>query len=166
MYRAQSPGLIESCSLYSPRTHWILFTMKHGQPESGQLAIDCIHSCYRPQWSWGEVIFSQASVILSRGGSTWAGTPPQDQAHTHPRDQVHPPEQCMPGDTGNKRAVRILLECILVKYKIWIPTQFQSSVTTHYCVLNIKTKHTCTICDKVVSRIGLIIQTRCVKKRC
>ena len=38
-----------------------------------------------------------------------------------PRDQVQPPRpgtpsqrQCMPGDTGNKRAVRILLECILV----------------------------------------------------
>ena len=26
----------------------------------------------------------------------------------------YPPEQCMLGDTGNKRAVRILLECILV----------------------------------------------------
>ena len=32
-----------------------------------------------------------------------------------PSGQVHtPPEQCMLGDTGNKRAVRILLECILV----------------------------------------------------
>ena len=31
-----------------------------------------------------------------------------------PWDQVHPPEQCMLGDAGNKRAVRILLECILV----------------------------------------------------
>ena len=30
-----------------------------------------------------------------------------------PLDQVHPPEQCMLGDTGNKRAVRILLEWIL-----------------------------------------------------
>ena len=48
---------------------------------------------------------------------------PRDKAHTHthprpctpPRDQVHlPPELCMLGDTGNKRAVRILLECILV----------------------------------------------------
>ena len=28
--------------------------------------------------------------------------------------QVHPPEQCMLGDTGNKRALRIPLECILV----------------------------------------------------
>ena len=67
------------------------------------------------------------------------GTPPRDQVHppgtrctpwdqvhppgtrctpryqVHPpRDQVHPQEQCMPGDTDNKRAVRILLECILV----------------------------------------------------
>ena len=31
--------------------------------------------CYRPQRSWGKVIFSQASVILSTGGSTWAGNP-------------------------------------------------------------------------------------------
>ena len=34
------------------------------------------------------------------------GTPPR---------QVHPPRQCMLGDMGNKRMVRILLECILVK---------------------------------------------------
>ena len=40
------------------------------------------------------------------------GTPP---GQVHPWDKVHPPEQCMLGDTGNKRAVRILLECILVK---------------------------------------------------
>ena len=80
------------------------------------------------------------SVHAGGGGwSTWAGTPlgirytPQDQVHPlepgtpPPQDQVHPsgpgtppsgpgtsPEQCMLGDTGNKRAVRILLECILV----------------------------------------------------
>ena len=34
----------------------------------------------------------------------------------HPPGQSHPPgEQCMLGDIGNKRPVRILLECILVK---------------------------------------------------
>ena len=47
----------------------------------------------------------------------WAGTLPW-QAHPQGRYtpwQIHqPPEQCMLGDTGNKRAVRILLECILV----------------------------------------------------
>ena len=31
-----------------------------------------------------------------------------------PWDQVHPPEQCILGDVGNKWAVCILLECILV----------------------------------------------------
>ena len=39
------------------------------------------------------------------------GTPPGPGT---PPDQVHPREQCMLGDTGNKWAVRILLECILV----------------------------------------------------
>ena len=132
---------------------------------------------YRPQRSWGKVIFSQASVILSTGGGVPGQVPPWDQVHppgtrytpqdqVHPpgpgtpplgpgtlpgpgtpprtrytllgpgtppgtryipQDQVHPPgpgtppwtrytpqEQCMPGDMGNKRAVRILLECSLV----------------------------------------------------
>ena len=53
------------------------------------------------------------------------GTPP-GQVHHPPRGQVHPRtryllgpgtpprEQCMLGDTSNKPAVRILLECILV----------------------------------------------------
>ena len=91
---------------------------------------------------WGKVIFSVACVKNSvHGGGTRAGTPP-GQVHppgryTPPRQvhplgrytplgryppwagtppgQLHPPrEQCMLGDTGNKRAVRILLECILV----------------------------------------------------
>ena len=48
---------------------------------------------------------------------------PRDQVYplpdqVPPRDQVHPQKQCMLGDTGNKRVVRILLECILVLVKI------------------------------------------------
>ena len=46
----------------------------------------------------------------------YAGTPPRQvhpPLHTPPARYTHP-EQCMLGDTGNKRAVRILLECILV----------------------------------------------------
>ena len=39
-------------------------------------------------------------------------TPPKSR---HPSEQTHPPVQCMLGDTGNKRPVRILLECILVR---------------------------------------------------
>ena len=46
-------------------------------------------------------------------------TPPPPAADTPrldiPQEQTPPPqEQCMMEDTGNKRAVRILLECILV----------------------------------------------------
>ena len=51
-----------------------------------------------------------------------AGTPPRQvhppgQVHprqVHPRASAPPPERCMLGDTCNKRAVSILLECILV----------------------------------------------------
>ena len=47
---------------------------------------------YRPQRSWGKVIFSQASVILlTEGGvSDQADTPPQDQVH-HPWAETPPP---------------------------------------------------------------------------
>ena len=73
--------------------------------------------------------FLHLSVILftgGGGGSIWAGTL---HWQVRPRTlwQVHPPpwEQCMLGDTGNKRAVRILLECILVTkycYQVPVPT--------------------------------------------
>ena len=98
---------------------------------------------YRPQRSWGKIIFSEACVRNSvhRGVSAplhagihtplgpEADTPPGPEADTPPgpQEQTPPPPpqsrpppgtdpqaQCMLGDTGNKRAVRILLECILV----------------------------------------------------
>ena len=45
---------------------------------------------------------------------------PLDRRQTPPGSEANPPappphQQCMLGDTGNKRAVRILLECILVR---------------------------------------------------
>ena len=59
---------------------------------------------YRPQRSRGKVIFSEACVNNSvQGVGVWADTPTPTR------------EQCMLGDMGNKRAVRILLECILVR---------------------------------------------------
>ena len=70
-------------------------------------------------------MFLYVSVILFTGGSAsvHAGIPPPGSRHppgsrppleqTPPREQT-PQEQCMLGDTGNKRAVSILLECILV----------------------------------------------------
>ena len=108
---------------------------------------------YRPQRSWGKVMFLHVSVILFTGGSAsvLAGIPhpPRDQApppgadtlwsrppwrpprsrsprtrhpwsrpprtrHPSPSRHPLPPEQCMLGDTVNKRAVCILLECNLV----------------------------------------------------
>ena len=71
---------------------------------------------------------SRGKVCLS---ACWDSGPPKEQ--THPRADTpqsrhppgadpysplsrhpHPPPRCMLGDTGSKRAVRILLECILV----------------------------------------------------
>ena len=82
---------------------------------------------------WGKVIFLHLSVILFTGRgalpqcmldttSLGPGTPPgadiplgvDTPQSRHPLQSRHPPAQCMLGDTANKRAVRILLECILV----------------------------------------------------
>ena len=64
-------------------------------------------------------VHPQAGTPLWPGTPPGPDTPPPGTRYTpwdqvHPPDQV-PPEQCMLGDTGNKRAVRILLECILVE---------------------------------------------------
>ena len=63
-------------------------------------------NCYRPQRSWGKVMFLQVSVILLTGGGTWPGTSPQtrytprDQVPPGPgtpsRNQVHPPQTRYP----------------------------------------------------------------------
>ena len=96
---------------------------------------------YRPQRSWGKVIFLHVSVILFTRRfclSACSDTPPRSRCpppgtDTHPWEQTPPGadtcpektppplrEQCMLGDTGNKRAVRILLECILVEYGFYL----------------------------------------------
>ena len=92
---------------------------------------------------WDKVIFFHLSVILFTGGvclsACWNSRPPRPDTPSrtrHPWEQTtpgarhfpgpdtphpwtrHPPAQCMLGDTGNKRAVRILLECNLVLFII------------------------------------------------
>ena len=72
---------------------------------------------------WGKIIFLHLSVILLTWGGEYLGrytlrqgTPPgqvHPQAGTPPREQG---SSAWLGDTGNKRAVRILLECILVLF--------------------------------------------------
>ena len=75
----------------------------------------CSFVYYRPQRSWGKVMFLQASVILLTGGQggtsppLGADTPPPEQtspgadppgADTTPLEQTHPPEQTPPPPTG------------------------------------------------------------------
>ena len=91
---------------------------------------DQIHNVFYYRKFAKVMFYTCLSVILFTGGSTWVGTPP---------GQVHPPgtytpwagtprEQCKLGDTGNKRAVSILLECILVLRVIFYGLSF-----THTC---------------------------------
>ena len=99
-----------------------------------------IHNIYRQQTKFAKVMFLHMSVCpqgVPGQVPPWESTP-RGQVHppgqVHPRQvppgQVHPPwagtqprEQCILGDMGNKRAVCILLECILVlSYKF--PYQF------------------------------------------
>ena len=59
--------------------------------QCGYSLLDWLYCYYRPQRSWGKVIFSQASVILFTGGSAsvHAGIPP-------PPGTRHPPDQAPP----------------------------------------------------------------------
>ena len=72
---------------------------------------------YHPQTKFAKIMFLHLSVSYSvhtrMSASVHAGIHPPPGADT-PRADTLPPEQCMLGDTGNTRAVRILLECILV----------------------------------------------------
>ena len=71
---------------------------------------------YRPQTKFAKVMFLHLSV----SDSIPRGLSASVHARIHPTTEQTPPEQtplptqCMLGDTGNKRAVRILLRCILV----------------------------------------------------
>ena len=65
------------------------------------------HNIYRPQRSWGKVMFLHVSVILFTGGNTWAGPPRQvhppgryTPCQVHPQAGTHwagtPPQACSP----------------------------------------------------------------------
>ena len=130
-----------TCNLHSYKTFWT--ESLRGYKPYSSINIFKIHS-HRPKAivtvhkrSWGKVIFSEARVKNSvHGGqgclpiACW-DTPP-DQRQTPPPGSRHPPgsrpppradtpatAQCMLRDTSNKRAVRILLECILVIDVFW-----------------------------------------------
>ena len=66
---------------------------KPSQPYlKSMLSMRCFH--YRPQRSWGKVMFSQASVILLTGGclpQCMLGYTPLEQTHHSPWEQTPPP---------------------------------------------------------------------------
>ena len=102
-----SNGFCKSPSAISPQnTSYVHFS------------VDPLFLHYRPQRSWGKVMFLQASVILFTGGGVPDQVPPPDQVHYPPLGPGTPPGPGPPrrdqGDTVYARAVRILLECILV----------------------------------------------------
>ena len=68
---------------------------------------------HRPQTKFAKVMFSQVSVYPQGGCVPQARMPPR--AHTHPRACMPPPPWQILRDAVNERAVRILLECIVVE---------------------------------------------------
>ena len=88
----------------------------------------CPENFYRPQTKFAKVMFLH---VCPQRGIIWAGTPQPPLVGTHPWADTPPPEQCMLGDTGNKRAVRILLECVLViNFCLRRPKESLGSATT------------------------------------
>ena len=96
-FPVQAPGLIQPLNLLDLRTPISL-----------------------PPRSWGKVMFLHMSVILFTWGSALRRSVPGSRGVPGPGGQYpsmqwgRAPEQCKLGDTGNKRVVCILLECILV----------------------------------------------------
>ena len=81
------------------------------------LAVRVNEFYYRLQRTWGKGMFLQASVILSTGGfaSVHTEIPPPPPQRAEPSPKQTTPAQSMLGHTVNARAVRILLECNLVR---------------------------------------------------
>ena len=67
----------------------------------------------------GKVMFLHVSVILFIGGCLshcMLGYIPPGTRGSPPRSRLPPPQRSMLGDMGNKRAIRILLECNLATF--------------------------------------------------
>ena len=114
---------------------WRLLKKYVRSAQSGDKRPTGMLSYYRPQRSWGKVIFSQASVVLFTGEGGlpqyMLGYRPPPQTRQAPaRDQAGTPQQSILGGTVNERAVCILLEYNLVFlcfYVFW-PWQHQAKI--------------------------------------
>ena len=129
-------------------------TAAEREGQGSMKSMDYHRSFYRPQRSWGKVMFLQASVILLTGGgvsaSVHAGIPPgadtplgadtpweQTLQEQTPPGSRHPPGADTPqsrhtplhsilGDTVNARPMRIPLECNLVYFVVRFTTGFKT----------------------------------------
>ena len=94
--RKQSDPVLETTVQYSLRI------LEQCDRSKSRIKYDRMQSInfYRPQRSWGKVIFSVACVKNSvhRGGSTWAGA--SSEAGTPPSRYRHPPGQVYPPSPG------------------------------------------------------------------
>ena len=105
-----------------------IFTARKQSLGQGNIFAPVCHSVHRagglPRCMLGNTPLGPEAGTTSPPPGPEAATPPGPEAATpSPRSRHpptpgtrgrHPPAQCMLGDTGNKRAVRILLKCNLV----------------------------------------------------
>ena len=83
----------------------------------------------------------------------WEGTPPSRYT---PLGRYTPREQCMLGDTGNKRAVRILLECILVLF--FFGNDNPCQLTTYVTVFPVDFQRLFYfLCSALIIKQGLVV---------
>ena len=112
---------------------------------------------YLPQTKFAKVMFLHLSVSHSVHGvvgylpQCMLGYTPRSR-HPPPKSRHHPPsEQCMLGDTGNKRAVRILLECILLvfnfsEFTLLVQTETQPTMNSPLFLVAIIDLIKCLVC--------------------
>ena len=100
-------GLVYVCSSsiqrLATKTPEVVITARKRSLGKGNIFAPVCHSVHR-----GGICLSSCRPPPSRHPPSGAGT------HTPPWSRHPPPAQCMLGDTVNKRAVCILLECNLV----------------------------------------------------
>ena len=115
-----------------------LIALSHGQSTADDYVTIIVY--YRPKRSCGKVMFLHVSVILFTGGLC-QGDPPPDRDPPGQRPPLPWTETSLPWTKtslpwtetppyDNERAVRILLECILVLHKTTVSTSHERTV--HY----------------------------------
>ena len=119
---------LRSWGVYTYFAPMIYSSLKRIKSHVSFFFIVCGAFNYRPQMKFAKVMFLHLPVILFTGrgvclSACWythalEQTPSSPGGDT-PQEQTPPTAECMLGDTGNKRAVRILLECIFVQCNVF-----------------------------------------------